>query len=102
MRIISQNGMYDLPYEKCVVWIGYNETEINVSPIGEPVSNYTFAKYSTRRKLEKAMQLFHEVYIVHENFKKMDELQLKMIEAIEKETGLKYGGIFRFPKEEDL
>ena len=55
MRIISQNGMYDLPYEKCVVWIGYNETEINVSPIGEPVSNYTFAKYSTRRKLEKAM-----------------------------------------------
>lgn len=49
------------------------------------------------------MQLFHESYIVHENFKKMDsELQLKMIEAVEKETGLKYGGIFRFPKEEDL
>ena len=102
MRIISQDGKFDLPYESCVIWID-NKAGINVSPIGEPDSNYTFGVYSTPEKAEKAMQLLHESYIVHENFKKMDsELQLKMIEAVEKETGLKYGGIFRFPKEEDL
>lgn len=49
------------------------------------------------------MQLLYEAYIVHENFKKVDaELQLKMLGAVEKETRLKYGGIFQFPKEEEL
>lgn len=103
MRIISQDGMYDLPYEKCVVWIGYNESEINVSPIGEPNSNYKFANYSTHKKAEKTMQILHEAYIVNENFKKMDaELQLQMLGRANAETRLKYGGIFQFPKEEDL
>ena len=33
MRIISQDGHFDLSYDKCVLWIG-NKAEINVSPIG--------------------------------------------------------------------
>lgn len=102
MRIISQDGGFDLPYESCVIWID-NKAGINVSPIGEPDSNYTFGVYSTSEKAEKAMQLLHESYIVNENFKKIDtELQLKILGAVEKEIGLKYGGVFQFPKEEEL
>ena len=102
MRIISQDGKFDLPYDSLVIWID-NKSEINISPIGEPDSNYTFGVYSTSEKAEKAMQILHEAYIVHENFKKMDaEVQLKMLGCIEKETKLMYGGIFQFPKEEEL
>lgn len=102
MRIISQDGKFDLPYESCVIWID-NKAEINVSPIGEPNSNYKFANYSTHKKAEKTMQILHEAYIVNENFKKMDaELQLQMLGCVNAETRLKYGGIFQFPKEEDL
>lgn len=101
MRIISQNGLYDFPYEKCFIYI--NKEKIMASSIGEPNLYHTMAIFSTQEKAKKSMQLLHESYIVHENFKKIDaELQLKMIETVEKETGLKYGGIFRFPKEEDL
>lgn len=101
MRIISQNMIYDLPYDKCFVWL--NKNNAMASPIGEPDSDYTMAIYSTPEKAEKAMKLLHEAYIVNENFKKMDaELQLQMLGNVEKETRLKYGGIFQFPKEADL
>lgn len=101
MRIVSQNMIYDLPYDKCFVWL--NKNNVMASPIGEPDSDYILASYSTPEKAEKAMQLLHEVYIANENFKKMDaELQLQMLGRVEKETRLKYGGIFQFPKEEDL
>lgn len=100
MRIISQDGKFDLPYESCVIWID-NKAGINVSPIGEPDSNYTFGVYSTPEKAEKAMQLLHEAYIVHENFKKLDaEIQIEVLKSAKRQ--LMYGGIFRFPKEEDL
>lgn len=101
MRIISQNGAIDLPYDGCLVWL--NKEKVVVSPIGNSDSNYTVAIYSAPEKAEKTMQLLHEVYIVHENFKNMEpELGLEMLRESERETGLKYGGIFQFPKEEDL
>lgn len=98
MRIISQNGIFDFPYESCILRIHKTEIEAFISLT--PDFHYTFAVYSTRGIVERAMQLLHEVYIVHENFKKIDtELQLKMLGAVEKEIGLKYGGVFQFPKE---
>lgn len=101
MRIISQFGQDDLEYERCYVWESENEIYCNTND--RPDKDILLAYYSTPEKAEKAMQFLHEAYIVHENFKKVDaELQLKMLGAVEKETRLKYGGIFRFPKEEDL
>lgn len=61
MRIVSQDDMYDLPYDKCVIWISDRKV-IKVSPIGEPEPNYTFAKYSTQEKAERAIQLLREAY----------------------------------------
>lgn len=101
MRIISQNRIYDLPYDKCFVWL--NKNNVMASPIGEPDSDYAMAIYSTPQKAEKAMQLLHEAYIVNENFKKIGaELQLQMLGSVEEETRLRYGGVFQFPKEEEL
>lgn len=101
MRIISQNGIYDLPYDKCFVWL--NKNNIMASPIGEPDSDYTMAIYSTPQKAERVMQLLHQAYIVHENFKEMDaKIQFETLKKVDEKKQLTYGGIFQFPKEEDL
>lgn len=106
MRVISQNGVVDAPYENFVFSITKDNYIVATrDSIGRPseIASGIMAKYSTLGKAEKAMQILHEAYIVNENFKKMNaELQLQMLGRVEKETRLKYGGIFQFPKEEEL
>lgn len=103
MRIISQDGSFDLPYDKCIVWV-HNKAEINVSPIGEPDSNYTFGVYSTPEKAEKAMRLLHESFLMHGDYNAADlKTRLELMETVgEKRDLKKWGGIFQFPSEEDL
>ena len=60
MRIISQDGNRDFPYERCTVWISDNK--IIASPVGEPETYGRMATYSTPEKAEKAMQKLHECY----------------------------------------
>ncbi len=60
MRIISQNGCVDLPYEKCCIWL--NNNKIIVTEISETDGEYTFGTYSTSKKAEKAMKMLHEMY----------------------------------------
>ena len=61
MRIISQDGKFDFPYEKCCIWL---KCELVVlSPIGEPDSDYIYGKYSTQEKATKAMEMLREKYL---------------------------------------
>ncbi len=101
MRIVSQNGVVSVPFE--ITAIHATGTFIRMNMVGDTGKGMVIAEYNTPEKAEKAMQLLHESYMVNENFQKIDaELQLKMLGAVEKEIGLKYGGVFQFPKEEDL
>lgn len=101
MRIISQNGWISIPFE--ITAFHMTGTFIRMNMAGDTGKGTVMAEYRTPEKAEKAIQLLHEAYIVNENFKKMDaELQLQILGCAEKETQLQYGGIFQFPKEEDL
>lgn len=101
MRIISQNKLISVPFEMTAIHV--TGTFIRMNMVGDTGKGTVIAEYSTSEKTEKAMQLLHESYIVNEIFKKIDtKLQLKMLEAVEKEIGLKYGDVFQFPKEEEL
>lgn len=64
MRIISQNGRVDLPYEQIAVQINnLNKKDIIAYPIhvaGEP--HWTIAKYSTEEKAVKAMEMLRTEY----------------------------------------
>lgn len=101
MRIVSQNGLISVPFEMTAIHV--TKTFIRMNMVGDTGKGTVIAEYSTPEKVEKAIQLLHEAYIVNENFNKMDaELQLQILGCAEKETRLKYGGIFQFPKEEDL
>lgn len=100
MRIISQNGLISIPFE--ITAIHVTGTFIRMNMVGDTGKGTVIAEYNTPEKAEKAMQLLHEAYIVHENFKKLDaEIQIEVLKKSAKRQ-LMYGGIFRFPKEEDL
>lgn len=65
MRILSQDGMIDMPYEQMIVNIDYtNKNKIvscGVSCDGEN-SIFHIASYSTEAKARKAMEMLREAY----------------------------------------
>lgn len=60
MRIISQDGAYDFPYERCSLWS--SDANIVATPIGEPNTDVIIAHYSSKEKVKKAMQMLHNQY----------------------------------------
>lgn len=60
MRIISQNGTIDMPYDMCCVW--RQEEVIYCRAIGSD-DNVTMATYSSEDKAEKAFEMLRVAYI---------------------------------------
>ena len=61
MRVISQDGSLDFPYEKSIVFIPRDTSEVRIQAIGEDDVGI-LAKYSNKRKAIKAMKMLREVY----------------------------------------
>lgn len=62
MRIISQDGRLDFPYEKSVVFIPPREkTIVRVQMTGD-YETTMMAKYSTEEKAKKAMEMLRSDY----------------------------------------
>lgn len=61
MRVISQDGTIDTPYELSMIWIRekYGYTVIANMPNDEPAG---LGKYSSREKALKAMEMLREAY----------------------------------------
>lgn len=114
MRIISQDGNKDFPYERCTVWILDNK--IISSPVGEPETDSRMATYSTMEKAEKAMQMLHEAYAGAPFIMKNMEVPVGFAEQLKNMrsgfiTVVDHGDnvkieptniVFRFPKEDEL
>lgn len=82
MRILSQDGFYDVPYE--AIAIRFSEDDGAVI-IGVPLSLVaedlvseipviTFGIYSTEVKARKAMEMLREEYTGMPNIRRMDDL----------------------------
>ena len=94
MRLISQdgmNGIYDIPYEKCLVYIYGDKKTIKVQPLGEVDSEYVFATYSTESKTLKVMEMLREEY-----------LQYCIARTSEYWFAFNHPKIFQFPKDEEV
>lgn len=66
MRVISQDGTIDVPYENFVFGItldNYISAVINTAVRPTEVVNGIMAKYSSREKALKVMELLREVYL---------------------------------------
>lgn len=60
MRIISQDGTLDMPYEICSVWC--RSSVIMCDMCGDN-TNTILATYSTEEKAKKAMEMLREAYV---------------------------------------
>lgn len=60
MRIISQNGRFDIPYEVAVVYVEYESV---IAKVGD--ERYTMGNYSTEEKAVKAMEMLTWVLAEH-------------------------------------
>ena len=120
MRVISQDGLqgiFDFPYDKCVVYLYNDMKSIKLCPIGEPESVHTVAKYKSEEKALKAMEMLRNAYvglpILFQNVD-MDESVLDKLKEWKRdgivllhdnaETKIEQvnNAIFKFPKDEEI
>lgn len=65
MRILSQDKMIDLPYERFIVSLNMQNPKEIIAWTGNHISDdecIVLANYSTREKAEKAMEMLHGAY----------------------------------------
>ena len=66
MRVISQDGTIDVPYEMVVIQKFRNAIYFlnrNLSGVEDLINDIALAEYSTKEKAIKAMEMLREVYI---------------------------------------
>ena len=104
MRVISQDGTIDMPYEMSIVWCE-DSGAVLLQPIGETGEYQTFAKYSTEEKAKKAMEMLRIAYENNEfyhhttNSKYFAEVCKTLSREMFKKATTEY---FQFPTEEEL
>ena len=105
MRVISQDGKLDFPYENSVVFISLvDASEIRIVAIGDD-DNVVIAKYSTEEKAKKAMEMLRYAYGNNEfyhhtgNSERFTEFTKALSEEMFKKATSEY---FQFPTEEEL
>lgn len=59
MRLASQNGLLDIPYDECTV-VKTDDNRIIAKVVG--LGAWTLATYSSRQKVEQVMNQLHEAY----------------------------------------
>ena len=108
MRVISQDGTIDMPYESVVIQrFGREIYFLNKNLIGveQLVSDMDIATYSTEEKAKKAMEMLrisyenNEFYHHTSNSEHFTEFAKALSEEMFKKATAEY---FQFPAEEEL
>jgi len=92
MRVISQDGMIDIPYEQMIININYRDKKQIVANGANCVDDtpFTVAKYSTEEAALKAMEMLRNEYHGY----KVEETYHEGVEY--------YHPIFQFPKYDEV
>ena len=101
MRVISQDGTIDMPYEMVVVKRFGNAVYFlnrNLAGVENQVRDIELAKYSTEEKAKKAMEELRYAYICH-NLVKMGQTPP---DGIDEKLTMGLSGVFQFPAEKEL
>ena len=100
MRIISQSGRIDIPYEVAVVYVEY---ESIISKVGD--ERYAMGNYSTEEKAFKVMEMLMERHtdnvFCREDIQYKAEMLLDDGLQIVREMMMKCE-YFRFPKDDEV
>ena len=105
MRVISQDGKLDFPYENSVVFINLvDASEVRIVAIGDD-DDAVIAKYSTEEKAKKAMEMLRERHtdnvFCREDIQYKAEIMLDEGLDIVREMMMKCE-YFRFPKDDEV
>lgn len=101
MRVISQDGELDIPYEQVVIQRFNGEIYFlnkNLTGIDDLVSDIVIAKYSTEEKAKEAMEELRMAYMCH-NLVKMGQTPP---DGIDEKLTMGLSGVFEFPADEGL
>lgn len=117
MRVISQDGRLDFPYENSVVFITPRDaSEIRIQAIGDD-DDGMIAKYSTGEKAKKAMEMLRIAYAgkfitnadIPEDFDETIKTAIKggfgtviVKDSCDRVEFNNLNGYFQFPAEEEL
>ena len=108
MRIISQDGRTDIPYENFVFGATKDNYIIAIrDTIARPseVAHGIVAKYSTEAKAQKAMEMLHDSYNNFDWIKTTgfsDEIKAVCKHITKEDFKALTSPYFRFPKDEDV
>lgn len=100
MRVISQDGALDFPYENSIVFIDTRAKEatfVRMQAIGDDEASI-IAQYSTEEKAKEAMEELRCAYMCH-NLVRMGHTPPK---GIDEKLTIGLSGVFQFPAEEEL
>ena len=101
MRVISQDGTIDIPYDSVIIQrFGREIYFLNKNLIGveQIVSDMDIATYSTEEKARKAMEELRYAYMCH-SLAKMGHTPP---DEIDEKLTMGLIGVFQFPAEEEL
>ena len=101
MRVISQDGTIDIPYDSVIIQrFGREIYFLNKNLIGveQLVSDMDIATYSTEEKAKKAMEELRYAYMCH-SLAKMGQT---LPDEIDEKLAMGLSGAFQFPTEEEL
>ena len=107
MRVISQDGTMDFPYENSIVFIDTRAKDavfVRMQAIGDDEASI-MADYSTKEKAKKAMEMLRIAYENNEfyhhtaNSEHFKEFAKSLSEEMFKKATSEY---FQFPTEEEL
>ena len=113
MRIISQSGLLDAPYELLAI-SSYSKNMATIvgtfpgNDIGKGDRVYILAEYSTEEKAIKAMEMCREQYAQSELNKDMiqkvadtlSKISVSVIDDVRKQLAEKY--LFQFPADDEI
>lgn len=97
MRILSQDGMYDYPYEQSVIIIDRTEIRCCLCAALSDVGTI-MARYSTESKAKKAIEMLHKTYktSLWTETHYDNSAQANVSDLVMRNT------IFQFPADEDM
>lgn len=101
MRVISQDGTLDMPYEQVVIQRFKKDIYFlnsNLTGVEQLVSDMVVAKYSTEEKADEAMEELRMAYMCH-NLVRMGYTPPN---GIGEKLTMGLSGVFQFPAEEEL
>lgn len=105
MRIISQNGRYDVPYEQCIISARGGMISAEIPSTNSSTCSFLMGEYSSLEKVQKAIGMLHQFYDSNEFMKNCNsEETFKLMRGILSEKDFKKttSSIFRFPADEEI